>query len=142
ACAAANISPKEIRRTCVGLSGAAREGISTVVRRLLAEAVGGEIAVVGDTVTTLQAAVGDGPGIIVIAGTGSIAYGRDSDGEVVRVGGWGYKISDEGSAHWIGRTAITAALRAEDEGANVSVLDAVMRFWNLGGKEELIVAAN
>jgi len=142
ACASANLPPKEIQRTCVGVAGAARQEISTVLRRLLSEMVAGEIEVVGDTVITLQAAFSDGPGAIVIAGTGSVAYGRAHDGKIIRVGGWGFNISDEGSAHWIGRSAITAALRAEDEGEDVSLLQAVMQFWGLSTNGELVVAAN
>ena len=48
-----------------------------------------------------------GPGVIAIAGTGSIVYGRDASGRVARAGGWGFAISDEGSGHWIGRHAIS-----------------------------------
>jgi N-acetylglucosamine kinase-like BadF-type ATPase len=62
----------------------------------------------------LEAAFDDGPGVVVIAGTGSIAYGRDRQGRTVRAGGWGFAIGDEGSAHWIGRTAVSAVLRAAD----------------------------
>src|SRR5439155_25167823 len=83
ACASANLPPKEIQRTCVGVAGAARQAISTVLRRLLSEMVAGEIEVVGDTVITLQAAFSDGPGAIVIAGTGSVAYGRAHDGKII-----------------------------------------------------------
>ncbi len=69
-----------------------------------------EIKVVGDNVIALEAAFGSGPGVIVIAGTGSIAYGRNRDGQTARAGGWGFAISDEGSGHWIGRAAVAAAL--------------------------------
>ena len=58
----------------------------------------------------LEAAFGSGPGVIVIAGTGSIAYGRNREGQTARAGGWGFAISDEGSGHWIGRTAVAAAI--------------------------------
>ena len=63
----------------------------------------------------LEAAFGSGPGVIVIAGTGSIAYGRNREGQTARAGGWGFAISDEGSGHWIGRTAVAAAIGAWDE---------------------------
>jgi glucosamine kinase len=63
----------------------------------------------------LEAAFGEGHGVIVIAGTGSIAYGRDLEGTTARAGGWGFAISDEGSAHWIGRAAVSAVLRAADQ---------------------------
>ena len=60
----------------------------------------------------LDAAFGSGPGVIVIAGTGSIAYGRNAQGASARAGGWGSAISDEGSAHWIGRSAAVAMRNA------------------------------
>src|SRR6266480_7023566 len=78
ACAAANIKPAQIERTCVGLAGAGRPEISSLVHRLLAQLVSGEIEVVGDMVIAQQAAFGNGAGVVVIAGTGSMAYGRDA----------------------------------------------------------------
>jgi glucosamine kinase len=142
ACAAADISPWDLQKTCIGIAGGGRSEVSSTVRRILAEIVSGEIEVVGDMITTLEAAFGAGPGVIVIAGTGSVAYGRNSAGELVRVGGWGYAVSDEGSAHWIGREAVSAGLRAEDEGAKSELLNAVQGVWSLASREQLIVAAN
>lgn len=65
-----------------------------------------EIALIGATLGK--------PGCIVIAGTGSAAYGGNDRGERVRVGGWGYLLSDEGGAFWIALQALRAVLRAED----------------------------
>ena len=83
----ANLKPAEISRVCVGLAGAARPEIAEVVRGTVSEIISGEvkpgkiktseIKVVGDNVIALEAAFGSGPGVIVIAGTGSIAYGRN-----------------------------------------------------------------
>ena len=114
ACGAAHIVPAQITRTCIGVAGAARPQISQTIQRLLTELVPGEIEVVGDMVIALEAAFDDGPGVIVIAGTGSIAYGRNASGQTARAGGWGFAISDEGSGHWIGRAAVAAVLRACD----------------------------
>src|SRR5579863_1500258 len=114
ACAAAGITPAQVTRTCVGGSGAARPELAAIVRRILAEILPTPIEVVADIETSLEAAFGTGPGVIVIGGTGSIACGRDRHGRTVRAGGWGFAIGDEGSAHWIGRTAVAAVLRAAD----------------------------
>jgi N-acetylglucosamine kinase-like BadF-type ATPase len=114
ACAAAGITPAEVLRTCVGGSGAARPELAAIVRGVLAEVLSTPIDVVGDMQIALEAAFASGPGVIVIAGTGSIAYGRDGQGNTARAGGWGFAISDEGSAHWIGRAAVSALLRAAD----------------------------
>ena len=73
ACTVANVAPAQVQRACVGMAGAARPEISEVVRRLVAEVISGEIEVVGDMVIALEAAFGSGPGVAVIAGTGSIA---------------------------------------------------------------------
>jgi glucosamine kinase len=114
ACVAAGITPAQVAHTCVGGSGAARPEVAAIVRRSLAEILGTPIDVVGDMQIALEAAFDTGPGVIVIAGTGSIAYGRDSQGTTARAGGWGFAIGDEGSAHWIGRAAVGAVLRASD----------------------------
>jgi N-acetylglucosamine kinase-like BadF-type ATPase len=123
-----------------------RPEISDPVRRFLAELVPGEIEVVGDMVIALEAAFGNRPGVIVIAGTGSIAYGRDSNGKTARAGGWGFAISDEGSGHWIGRSAVAAAVRAQDvdsaESMNQSLLGSLMKSWQAGTREQLVVMAN
>ena len=116
ACAAAGIAPAQVAHTCVGGSGAARPELAALVRRILAEILPTPIDVVGDHQTTQEAAFGEGPGVIVIAGTGSMAYGRNQQGTTARAGGWGFAIGDEGSAHWIGRSAVTAVLRAADVG--------------------------
>jgi glucosamine kinase len=145
----ADLEPSAIRSVCVGLAGAARPEISERVRLIISELVPGgidpgRIQVVGDTVIALEAAFGDGPGVIVIAGTGSIAYGRNREGQTARAGGWGFAISDEGSGHWIGRTAVAAAIGAWDENParNVPLIDGLLKFWHLETIEQLVPAAN
>jgi len=142
ACASAGVSPKQVSRTCVGVAGAARPEIAEVIRRILSHLVSGEIEVVGDMVIATEAAQGGGPGVVVIAGTGSIAYGRNGAGQTARAGGWGFAISDEGSGHWIGRTAVAAAMRAYDEDRTTNLLDGMMRLWGVTSREQMILAAN
>ena len=144
ACGMAGVTPSRINRTCMGLAGAGQPEIAEIAQRLVSEIVSGEILVVGDTVITLEAAFGSGAGVIVIAGTGSIAYGRNARGETARAGGWGYAVSDEGSGHWIGREAVAAALRWGDQSdGNDSVLmTELMKFWRVETRSELVVAAN
>jgi glucosamine kinase len=115
ACLAAGIKSQQVVRACVGAAGAGRPEIASTVRKIVAEIIPGKIEVVGDMEIALAAAFGKGPGVIVIAGTGSIVFGRDAQGKVARAGGWGFTISDEGSAHWIGVAAVRAVLRAADE---------------------------
>ncbi|HLV86561.1 MAG TPA: BadF/BadG/BcrA/BcrD ATPase family protein [Candidatus Sulfotelmatobacter sp.] len=147
ACAAAGISPAQISGTCVGASGAARPEIAAIVHGALAEVISEPIEVVGDMEIALEAAFGAGAGVVVIAGTGSIAFGRDQQGNTARAGGWGFAISDEGSAHWIGRAAVSAVLRENDmnsrpvtdqEGLAASVCKA----WGVRSVPDLVRAAN
>jgi glucosamine kinase len=148
ACAQAKIDPRQLTRVCIGAAGAGREEIASVVRKMAAEMIPGDIEVVGDMEIALQAALGEGSGVIVIAGTGSIAYGRDARGKIARAGGWGFAISDEGSAHWIGRAAVAAVLRAADrssadQGAQESSLFRKLKeIWKLDSLEQLARTAN
>jgi len=142
ACAAAHVDPKSIASTCVGLSGAGRPEVRDAVTRRMAEIVSGRVKVVSDLETTLEAAFGDGPGVITIAGTGSIAYGRDPQGRTARSGGWGLAISDEGSGQWIGRAAVCAVLGAKDAGEEPALMAAILKTWKLTTLDELVRHAN
>jgi N-acetylglucosamine kinase-like BadF-type ATPase len=145
-CVIANIIPAQIRAICVGAAGAARPEIAAKVQRIVAEVVSEaastKIEVVGDSEIALEAAFGGGPGVIVIAGTGSIAYGRDAAGNTARAGGWGFAVSDEGSGHWIGRRAIAAILSARDQGRKTALTDMVLQAWQLDTIDELVQQAN
>ncbi len=148
-CGAAKIDPHQLRGACVGAAGAGREEIASVVRKIVAEVVPGEIVVVGDMQIALQAALGEGPGVVVIAGTGSIAFGRDASGKTARAGGWGFAVSDEGSAHWIGRAAVAAVLRSADESAegqrieqSSTLFREMKSIWKVESFEQLARTAN
>jgi N-acetylglucosamine kinase-like BadF-type ATPase len=142
ACAAARITPDRIASICIGAAGAARPEVSGIIQRILSELTPASIEVVGDTLIALETAFGAGPGVIVIAGTGSIAYGRDATGRTCRAGGWGYAISDEGSGHWIGHRAISAILRARDAAQHTALEPMVLAAWHLQTFDELVQAAN
>jgi N-acetylglucosamine kinase-like BadF-type ATPase len=142
ACAQSQITPAQITRTCVGAAGAARPEVSQVVRRVVSGLVPGEVEVVGDMVIALEAAFGGGPGVLVIAGTGSIAYGVNAEGQTARAGGWGFAISDEGSGQWIGRAAVGAVFRAQDEGRDPPLLREMMMALGVESLGQLVLAAN
>ncbi len=78
--------------------------------------------VVTDYEVALEAAVGMGPGVVLISGTGSVAYGRNAAGETARAGGYGPWVGDEGSAFEIGRRAVSAVVRSRDGDAQYTVL--------------------
>jgi len=129
ACEAAGIDPRQVQRACLGVAGVGNEETARAVRKMVAEIMPAEIEVVGDMQIALEAAFGGGPGVIVIAGTGSIAYGRDAQGRIARAGGWGFAVSDEGSAHWIGRSAVAALLRAVDQCAEIRDTPEASPLW-------------
>jgi len=74
----------------------------------------GNFIVDTDARIALTGAVGFGAGIVVIAGTGSVAFGRNAAGEESRAGGWGPTLGDEGSGFWIAREGLSAIVRAHD----------------------------
>jgi len=75
---------------------------------------GKRIRVMSDAEAALAGAFTGGPGVVVIAGTGSVAIGRGNDGKLLRAGGFGHVFGDRGSGFWIAREAISAALEAFD----------------------------
>ncbi len=142
ACAQAGVDASEISRTCIGIAGGARADTAGSVLKILTEIISGDIEVVGDMVIAMEAATGSGPGVVVIAGTGSIAYGRNEAGRTARAGGWGFAISDEGSAHWIGRAVVAGVMRAFDENQDTPLLEALMKAWQVKTREQMIMSAN
>jgi glucosamine kinase len=142
ACVQAGISPRQIARTCAGITGSARREIAVLMRNLTSSIVGGEVEIVGDVEIAFEDAFRSGPGVVVIAGTGSIAYGRNAKGEAARAGGWGFAISDEGSGHWIGVEAVRVALRARDRGQHSGLLKDVMAKLGAQDFEDFIVRLN
>ena len=101
---------------CAGSAGAevpaARKRLEKLLMRLLP---GSRVSVVHDT-RLILAAAGLDSGIALIAGTGSVVYGRAGDGREVRIGGWGWLLGDEGSAVWLAREAAREVMRRADAG--------------------------
>ena len=99
----------------VGAAGAGREPEREELRKALrSENVAERVVVTTDIEIALAAAFADGPGIVVSAGTGSVAVGRDRTGRQHRIGGFGWQMGDEGSGYAIGRAALGAVSRAAD----------------------------
>jgi N-acetylglucosamine kinase-like BadF-type ATPase len=87
------------------------------------------VRLVHDAPIALAGAVAERPAIVIIAGTGSVAYGEDAHGRAVRVGGWGYLFDDAGSAYAIARDALATAMRADDAGETSAIGDAARDFF-------------
>ncbi|HEX5726012.1 MAG TPA: BadF/BadG/BcrA/BcrD ATPase family protein, partial [Longimicrobiaceae bacterium] len=98
-----------------GLAGVGNQAEREQVQEaLVASAVAERVQVRTDGEIALEGALGGGAGILLIAGTGSVAYGRGEDGRLERCGGWGMVVGDEGSGWALGRAGLAAALRAAD----------------------------
>lgn len=99
----------------VGAAGAGRDPEREELRRALrAETLADRVVVTTDIEIALAGAFEQGPGMVVSAGTGSIAVGRDRTGRRHRIGGYGWQMGDEGSGYAIGRAALGAVSRAHD----------------------------
>ncbi|MBI4875589.1 MAG: ATPase [Acidobacteria bacterium] len=112
ACGQAGLDPAEVRfeAACLGFSGGPADKESLLGEMLRA----GRMILTTDAPIALTGATAGGPGIITIAGTGSISWGRDKDGRTARAGGWGYIYGDEGGGFDLTRQALRAALRQEE----------------------------
>ncbi len=102
------------------------------------QSLAGTIRLTNDAELVLSA-LDDAVGVALIAGTGSIALGRDARGLVTRAGGWGHILGDEGSGYDIGRRSLQVAARASDgRGPRTSLLMLILAHWQLQNADELI----
>ena len=126
---------------CLGIAGVDRPRDADAVRGIMRR-IGfkSRVLVVNDALIALTAGVGAESGLVVIAGTGSIAYGRKGS-RAARSGGWGYLLGDEGGGFWIGRAALSAVVRQFDgRGPSTQLTDLVLRHMHLHSPTELIHA--
>jgi glucosamine kinase len=112
-CEMTHVMPKVL---CVGVAGVGREPDRQALwQALMSRDVAEEIVVHADAAIALDDAFGDGAGVLLIAGTGSVAFGRGPTGSASRCGGWGPVCGDEGSGAWIGRRALSIVTASSDE---------------------------
>lgn len=103
---------------CLGMTGEIE-----IKRRVIEQTVrASRLSVVHDSVNALAGGTGGRAGLIVIAGTGSVALGKDDQGREIRAGGWGHLFGDEGSAYWIGREAVRALLAEHEATGGQTIL--------------------
>ena len=114
AIADAHVSGSSVAALCAGLAGVGRTALSEEMRALLSKAFRNAVVKVCTDLELALAAAGDGPAVVLVAGTGSCAVARNSEGQTFRAGGPGPQIGDEGSAYDVGRRAIQASLRERD----------------------------
>lgn len=105
------------RALVVGVAGVGREPERrALLRALEGEAISEDVQVVPDAAIAMEDAFGaEGVGVLLVSGTGSVAFGRGPTGEFRRCGGWGPVCGDEGSGAWIGRRALSVVTSSHDE---------------------------
>jgi len=137
----AGIAVGDLAAGFVGSAGVDREADREAFSAILREATGfaGTLGVGNDAEPALAGALGDTEGLLLIAGTGSIAFGRARDGSTVRSGGWGHLLGDEGSAWRIAFDAICRGLRSsEGRDLESGLLEAALAYFGLSRAEDFI----
>src|SRR5687767_1724710 len=142
ACSAASIKRHEIAAVGVGLAGVRREDIRARMREALIAILGiKQIELVSDGDIALSAATNGQPGIVVIAGTGSICCGINARGKRVCAGGWGPLVGDEGGGSWIARRALLAvAYESDGRGPKTALTPAACAYFHVGVADDLSTA--
>ena len=125
---------------CLGIAGVDRPSDADTVRGIMRRiGASSRTLVVNDALVALEAGAGEGPGVVLVAGTGSIAYGRNASSQAARAGGWGYLLGDEGGGFWIGRAALSAVVRQFDgRGPSTRLTELVLSQMGLTSPTELI----
>ncbi|MDX1994287.1 MAG: BadF/BadG/BcrA/BcrD ATPase family protein [bacterium] len=109
----ASLTSDQISAVGIGIAGA-EAGHSAEWLREVVEGIspGAKMALSSDHEIALVGAHGRRLGVLILSGTGSIAYGVNSTGKTSLIGGWGYLLGDEGSGYWVGMEGLKAAIRA------------------------------
>ena len=132
---------------CLGLAGVDREGDGEVIRGIMRRlGFRDRTLIVNDALIALVAGVplregnaAVSQGVVLISGTGSIAYGVNQRGQAARAGGWGTSLGDEGSGYWVGRRALKAVVRGSDgRGPQTRLTALVLAHFALSRPEQLV----
>ncbi len=108
-------TPEPLAALCLGIAGADRPADRQLLRGVLRRLGQRQaVRIENDPFIALVAGAPERTGIVVVSGTGSMAYGVDAAGRPARSGGWGYLLGDEGSAYWLGHAAVRRGIRAAD----------------------------
>ncbi|NLB73992.1 MAG: hypothetical protein GX795_08220 [Firmicutes bacterium] len=124
----------------IGIAGVDRPGERERVTASLQDlGLARRVVVDNDAAAALASGTMGKPGIVVIAGTGSIAFGVNEEGKRARSGGWGYILGDEGSAYYIGRKALNSVTRARDgRGKQTLLSQAIIDHFSINNVDELV----
>jgi len=138
--AEAGIAAREVDSAVAALAGSDRPEVRERVEKWAADrTLAKRFRVVHDAEPVLAAGTPHGWGVALIAGTGSLAFGRDAQGNTARSGGWGYLFGDEGSAYWMAVAGLRAAAKAADGRRPRSVLvDRLLERLDLERPEQIV----
>jgi glucosamine kinase len=125
---------------CIGVAGVGRDAeFAAFFSAMQDRDIADELIVLPDAVVALEDAFGDDAGILLIAGTGSVCYGRSPTGKLARCGGWGPFCGDEGSGAWIGRRALSVVTASSDgREPETALVGALLNALSLAKVEELV----
>ena len=125
---------------CLGMAGVDREDDARIMRDVMRRlGFRSNALIVNDALIALVAGAGSSPGVVIVSGTGSIAYGVNRNGVAARAGGWGPTLGDEGSGYWIGRHALAAVMRDVDcRGPQTDLTYLVLHHFSLSKPEALV----
>lgn len=125
---------------CLGIAGVDRQDDARVIRGVMRRLGFRErTLIVNDALIALVAGAGRPTGLVIVAGTGSIAYGVNASAQAARSGGWGPVLADEGSGYWIGRRALVAIMRqADGRGPRTQLTPMVLAHLGLERADELV----
>jgi len=139
ACRQAGIKPTQLTAACIGLAGTSHPDHHRQMLAALKEALPiPDITLETDARVALAGATDNRAGVVIIAGTGSIACGIDPRGRFARAGGWGPTMGDEGSGSYIGRRALEAIVMAYDyRGEPTAMMEPILRHFGVSSPPEL-----
>ena len=141
ALARASLRRADVSAAVVGLAGVRREDLRERMREALLALGVATVEIVTDADIALHGATDGEPGLVLVAGTGSICCGVNARGRRACAGGWGPLAGDEGSGSWVARRALQAVARATDgRGAQTALVEHCLEYFNVAAAEDLSTA--
>ncbi len=137
--ASAGIKPGRVDAACLGIGGVDREQERSRIRKWALRHLSHKVYVTNDSETVLAAGTPENWGIVLISGTGSMAWGKSPEGRIARASGYGYLIGDEGSGFDLACRALRAATQAYDGRGEPTILfDRILQHWKIKEMDQLI----
>lgn len=141
ACESAEVRRADLVAAEIGLAGARRPELRARMHEALSNLGIADMEIVGDSDIALYGATDGKPGVVVIAGTGSICCGINGARKEVCAGGWGPMVGDEGGGSWIARRALRAIAKASDgRGPKTSLTKDACNYFHVSSPEDLSTA--